>query len=98
MVEKLSITVTEEQARRIRERVEAGEFASASEVVRSALQHWQHAEDVEYERRIESIRKRLLAARDNPIRHSSDEIRDHIADLVRAAEAAAQPRKRANGK
>ena len=94
MVEKLSITVTDEQARRIREKVDAGEFASASEVIRSALNAWQKADSAEYERRIASIRKRVLTALDNPIRHTSDEINGHIAGLVRAAEAVRPKRAR----
>jgi len=47
----------------------------------------QKAADAKYERRIESIRRRLLAAWANPIRHSSNDIRRHIGDLVRSAEA-----------
>jgi hypothetical protein len=46
----------------------------------------------EYERRIESIRSSLLRALNNPIRLTGDDMRTHIANLVRSAEAAS-PRK-----
>lgn len=97
MVEKLSITVTDEQARRIREKVEDGEFASASEVIRTALSSWQQADDADYERRLASIRVRVLSARENPVRHTSNDIRDHIAELARTARSTA-PKKRAQGR
>lgn len=93
-MEKLSITLTDEQARRIRERVDAGEYASASEVVRSALQQWERTEEAELDRRLGAIRKRLLAAQRNPIRHTSSAIREHIDDLVRAAESTEAKKRR----
>jgi len=94
MVEKLSITITDEQARRIREKVEVGDFASASEVVRSALSLLQDSEDADQERRIVSIRRRIEASRENPVRHSSEDIRSHIDGLVRDA-TGTRARKRA---
>ncbi len=39
-VEKLSIALTPEMASLVREVVEAGEYASSSEVVREALRDW----------------------------------------------------------
>lgn len=39
-VEKLSIAVTREMAAQVREVVAAGEYASASEVMREALRDW----------------------------------------------------------
>ncbi|HXQ14436.1 MAG TPA: type II toxin-antitoxin system ParD family antitoxin [Caulobacteraceae bacterium] len=40
-IEKLSIAVTHEQAQTIRQSVQDGEFASASEAVRDALRDWE---------------------------------------------------------
>jgi antitoxin ParD1/3/4 len=40
-VEKLSVAVTPEMAALMREVVEAGEYASTSEVVRDALRDWE---------------------------------------------------------
>lgn len=44
-VEKLSIAVTPEMAALMREVVEAGEYASTSEVVRDALRDWRLRRD-----------------------------------------------------
>jgi antitoxin ParD1/3/4 len=41
-VEKLSVAVTPEMAALMREVVEAGEYASTSEVVRDALRDWEY--------------------------------------------------------
>lgn len=41
-VEKLSIAVTPEMAALMRQAVEAGEYASTSEVVRDALRDWEY--------------------------------------------------------
>ena len=39
-VEKISVALTPELAQAVRETVQAGEYASASEVVRDALREW----------------------------------------------------------
>ena len=44
-VEKLSIAVTPEMAMHMREAVETGEYASASEVVRDAMREWRLRRD-----------------------------------------------------
>ena len=44
-VEKLSVAVTPEMAALMREVVEAGEYASTSEVVRDALRDWRIRRD-----------------------------------------------------
>jgi len=41
-VEKMSVAVTPEMATMMREVVESGEYASASEVMREALRDWKH--------------------------------------------------------
>lgn len=40
-VEKLSVTLTEAQAKLVRHAVKSGEFATTSEVIREALRAWQ---------------------------------------------------------
>ncbi len=40
MVEKLSISLTEEHARLIEDAVASGDYASSSEVIREALREW----------------------------------------------------------
>jgi antitoxin ParD1/3/4 len=41
-VEKVSVALTPEMAAMMREVVETGEYASASEVMREALREWKH--------------------------------------------------------
>lgn len=48
-IEKLSITLTTEQAELIRSAVKSGEFATTSEVIRDALRGWQLRRRVEAE-------------------------------------------------
>ena len=40
MVEKLSISLTEEHARLVQDAVASGDYASSSEVIREALRDW----------------------------------------------------------
>ena len=53
-VEKLSVAVTAEMAATMREVVEAGEYASTSEVVREALRDWKFRR-MQRERGIEEL-------------------------------------------
>jgi antitoxin ParD1/3/4 len=55
-VEKLSVAVTAEQAAMVREAVETGEYATASEVVGEALRLWQ-AERQARAREAEELRR-----------------------------------------
>ena len=59
--EKLSITVTAAMARDIREKVEIGSYASASEVIRAALRALRREEE-EHAERMVSIRARIRAS------------------------------------
>lgn len=63
--EKISITMTPEMLRVIRESVNAGEYASTSEVLRDAMRLWQRqrAEDAE---RLAAIRARIHRSLDDP--------------------------------
>jgi antitoxin ParD1/3/4 len=63
--EKISITVTREMLRVIRETVEAGEYASTSEVVRDAMRAWQR-ERQEHSVRLNTIRARVRRSLDDP--------------------------------
>lgn len=63
--EKISITLTPEMARSIREDVEKGRYASTSEAIRDALRLWQQKKE-EHEARLESIRQRVEASLDDP--------------------------------
>jgi antitoxin ParD1/3/4 len=63
--EKISITLTPEMNRIIKSRVEAGDFASSSELIREALRIWQKREE-EHQERLALIRARLQHALDDP--------------------------------
>lgn len=54
--EKISVALTSEMAAMIREAVEGGGYASASEVIRDALRDWKYKNELR-ERKIEDIRK-----------------------------------------
>lgn len=59
--EKMSITLTPQMAKSIRNSVAAGRFASASEVIRDAMRVWQQRED-ELAERLEAIKGRIKAS------------------------------------
>ena len=63
--EKVSITMTPDMLRAVRESVEAGEYASTSEVLRDAVRLWRRrrAEDAE---RLAAIRTRVQRSIDDP--------------------------------
>jgi antitoxin ParD1/3/4 len=63
--EKLSITLTPQMAKLVRDSVSSGRFASASEVIRDAMRAWQQKEK-EHEEAIASIRARVQASLDDP--------------------------------
>jgi len=51
-VEKLSVAVTSQQAAALRAAVEAGEYATTSEIIREALRDWQVKRDAGHLRRL----------------------------------------------
>jgi antitoxin ParD1/3/4 len=63
--EKISITMTPDMLRAVRESVEAGEYASTSEALRDAVRVWQRQrlEDAE---RLAAIRARVQRSLDDP--------------------------------
>jgi antitoxin ParD1/3/4 len=84
-MEKLSITVTEEQAALIQSKVDSGQYGSASEVIRAGLRSLERDEELHREQ-IESIRARVQASiNDTRPRVSMDEMHAHAAELSRRA-------------
>jgi antitoxin ParD1/3/4 len=63
--EKVSITMTPEMLRVIRETVDAGEYASTSEVVRDAMRVWQRDRQ-EHAERLNAIRSRIRRSFEDP--------------------------------
>lgn len=83
--EKISITMTADQLRAVRESVTAGEYASTSEVLRDAVRLWlrQRREDAE---RLDLIRARLRRSLDDPRPSlSGEEVRDSLEGLFAQA-------------
>lgn len=78
--EKISITLPPDMLSDIKEKVEAGQYGSTSEVIREAMRLWQRQEE-EHEERIASIRKRLKRSAKSgkpvPIEAAFDEIERH---------------------
>jgi antitoxin ParD1/3/4 len=87
-VEKLSIALTTQQADLLREAVDSGEYATASEVVRDAMRIWQE----KWEARQADIRKirqlwdeGIASGKPEPI--DFDELRQEARRLLRDAQA-----------
>ena len=79
--EKISITMTPEMMRAIRDSVTAGEFASTSEAMRDAVRVWQRQrlEDAE---RLAAIRQRVRRALDDPAPDLEEkDVESHLAQL-----------------
>lgn len=62
---KVSITMTPEMLRVIRETVDAGEYASTSEVIRDAMRVWQRDRQ-EHAERLNAIRSRIRHSFEDP--------------------------------
>ncbi len=65
MNEKLSISLPSEMVAAIKARVDAGSYASMSEVLRAAVRVWLREEE-EYQQRIAAIRQRVKTSLDDP--------------------------------
>jgi antitoxin ParD1/3/4 len=63
--EKISITMTPDMLRAIRESVEAGEYASTSEALRDAVRVWQR-QRIEDAERLTAARTRVRRSLDDP--------------------------------
>mgnify|MGYP001005845478 CR=1 FL=1 len=63
--EKISITMTPDMLRAVRESVEAGEYASTSEAMRDAVRVWQR-QRIEDAERLEAIRARVKRSIEDP--------------------------------
>lgn len=84
--EKISITMTPEMLRLIRESVDAGEYASTSEVIRDAMRLWQRQRE-EHAERIRSIKERIRKSLDDPSPDlSEEEVDAHMKAFIAKAE------------
>jgi antitoxin ParD1/3/4 len=88
MAEKLSITLPPEMVRTIKGKVEAGAYASTSEVIREAVRVWQRQEE-EHSERLAAIRVRVQRALadtrpDVPLAEAFDRLAAHHADTMKS--------------
>ncbi|RDE10433.1 ribbon-helix-helix domain-containing protein [Pelagibacterium lacus] len=65
MSEKLSITLPAEMVAAIKRQVEAGRYASTSEVLREAMRNWMRGEE-EHAERLTAMRARIGRSLDDP--------------------------------
>lgn len=82
--EKVSVTITPEMMRALRESVAAGEFATTSEAMRDAVRVWrrQRLQDAE---RLEVLRARVQRSMDDPRPDlGADEANVHFEALLAA--------------
>lgn len=85
--EKISVTMTPDMLRTLRESVEAGEYASTSEALRDAVRLWQR-QRVEDAERLTAIRARVKRSLDDPRPDLSEE--EVVARLARLHEETAK--------
>lgn len=84
--EKISITLTSEQLRAVRESVALGEYASTSEVLRDAVRLWQRQRE-EHAERLNAIRARIRHSLDDPRPSLTlDQVDAHLEELFSEAE------------
>ncbi len=89
-VERLSITLPIEMARMIRAKVETGQYATHSEVIRDAIRLWQEKEEL-HRMRLERVRAAIREAEDDPRPSLSEEEADAAIEAM-LAEGAAEVR------
>lgn len=63
--EKVSVTMTPDMMRALRESVESGEFATTSEAMRDAVRVWQR-QRLEFAERLEALRARVQRSVSDP--------------------------------
>lgn len=84
--EKISITMTHDQLRAVRESVEAGEYATTSEVMRDAVRLWQRQRQEDAER-LNVIRARIRRSLDDPRPDlTGDEVQANLDTMFTEAE------------
>jgi antitoxin ParD1/3/4 len=88
-VEKISIALPPEMVAQVRQAVEAGEYASSSEVVRDALRDWTHKRRLQ-QNGLAELRQLWQQARvDNTPGAPADEVLDRLARKYQALADAA---------
>lgn len=93
--ETISITMTPEQLRAVRDSVASGEYASTSDVLRDALRLWQRQRE-EHAERLNAIRARIRRSLDDPRSALTlDQVDAHLEELFAQADKAEKDPRRA---
>lgn len=84
-LERITVTMPEEMAAKMRAAVESGEYATTSEIVREALRDWQ-----EYQERrllkLEKLRDLIAEGERGPYRSATDVLGELEAKYLKIAE------------
>lgn len=93
-IEKLSITLTAEQAKLVRGAVKSGEFATTSEVIRDALRGWQLRRRSEAEQVVHYRQLWKEGIESGPAR-DGEAVMERLLKRFKAKAAKAKPRRSA---
>ena len=85
-LERITITVPEKMAARLRDWVDAGEYATTSELVREALRAWADKQDRRDQAR-EQLRAEIAEGEAGPFRDGEDFFDELEARLQQAVDA-----------
>jgi Arc/MetJ-type ribon-helix-helix transcriptional regulator len=80
MDREITITISDDEARRIQQRVEAGEFRSASEYVRAAMSHYALDAEPEWIPPDDVLRQLVEESLRDPRRLSREEVHRSIME------------------
>ena len=84
-LERITVTMPEEMAAKLRAAVETGEYATTSEIVREALRDWAD-EQARREAALKRLRAEIDKGLEGPFRDGEEvfaELQDYVARLVR---------------
>jgi antitoxin ParD1/3/4 len=88
-IERLSITLPAEMAAALRQTVEGGEYASASEVVREALREWSRRRNEEL-RDLETLREAVRIGDESGAGIPADDVFVELRQMIAKRRAAAK--------
>ena len=80
-VERVTVTVSADLAAALRQTVEGGEYASASEIVREALRDWTRKRDRE-QRDIEALRQLVRAGDESGPGIAASDVLAELRELI----------------
>jgi antitoxin ParD1/3/4 len=88
-LERITVTMPEEMAAKMRAAVESGEYATTSEIVREALRDWA-AYTERKQQALKKLRAEIAKGLEGPFFDGDEvfaELKEYVAELVRQSEA-----------